>query len=106
MSDFFNTIQTKLLAVTSYENKRMFGAFSFVKDTATFGFVMDDQFYLRTDESTESVYIEACMEKFNPRKMGKGMPYHTVPDFVTNDLEMLEKWVEQAVLTAKKHKKK
>jgi len=106
MSDFLNTVQMKLSAVTNYENKRMFGAFSFVKDTATFGFVMDEQFYLRTDESTEVNYIEAGMEKFNPRKMRKGMPYYTVPDSVFNNSDVLKKWVDEAVKVAKKHKKK
>jgi len=66
----------------------MFGAFSFVKDTATFGFVMDNQFYFRTDETTEAAYIEAGMEKFNRRKTGKGMPYYTVPTFMQNDPQL------------------
>lgn len=106
MSDFLNIVQTKLSAVTDYENKRMFGAFSFVKDTATFGFVMDKKFYLRTDDTSENTYIEAEMEKFNPRNMGKGMPYYTVPNNVLNDSNKLEHWVKIAIEVAKKHKKK
>jgi len=78
---YLEEIQEKLSAVIDFENKKMFGAFSFVKDTATFGFVKDGKFYFRTDETSVQKYIDANSEQFNPMK-NKGMPYHTIPDSI------------------------
>jgi len=106
MTDFLEEVQIKLAEVISFENKKMFGAHSFVKDTATFGFVKDGKFYFRTDETSNEKYIKVNSEQFNPMGKGKGMPYHTVPDKIYNDDKLLKSWAEEAFQVALKHKKK
>jgi len=106
MSDFLEEVQSKLTEVISFENKKMFGAFSFVKDTATFGFVKDGKFYFRTDETSNEKYLAAKSEQFNPMGKGKGMPYHTVPSNVYKNKKLLKIWADEAFGVALKHKKK
>lgn len=103
--EYFEEIQDLLSSVIDFENKKMFGAHSFVKETATFGFVKDGKFYFRTDETSVQKYIDAGAEQFNPMK-NKGMPYHTIPENIIKNKKELKAWAEEAFKVALKHKKK
>lgn len=106
MEEYLEKVKTRLAEVISFENKKMFGAHSFVKETATFGFVKDGKFYFRTDETSDEKYLKAKSERFNPMGKGKGMPYHTVPSKIYKDDALLKSWAEEAFQVALKHKKK
>ncbi len=102
---YLEEVKDRLSAVIEFEQKKMFGAFSFVKDTATFGFVKDDIFYFRTDERSVQQYIDAGSTQFNPMK-NKGMPYWSVPDEVYSSKAKLKKWAQEAFEIALEHKLK
>lgn len=100
---YLENIQEILSEVIEYENKKMFGAHSFVKDTATFGFVKDEKFYFRVNDDTKEKYISASSEQFNPMK-NKGMPYYTVPEKIQKDKSLLKEWAIEAFEVALTHK--
>ena len=76
--------------------KKMFGSMSYMKDGKAFACVVNDNFYLKADETNVEDFKSRGMEQFNPRNTKKGMPYWTVPKEVLEDKKELKKWATKS----------
>lgn len=72
----------------------MFGALMNEKDT----------FRLKVNDSNRAEYEAAGMKPFFMEKMGRDMPYWTVPEAVVADKKTLAEWVAKAIAAARKKK--
>ena len=101
-----NDLFSEIFGITS---KAMFGGYGFYKDGKIFGMIADGKLYFKVGEGNTNDY-----EKFGSKPFtytghkGKTyqMSYWEVPADCLEDPEMLEEYLEKAVIESLKSKKK
>jgi len=82
--------------------RRMFGGHGIFCDGIMFALIADEVLYLKVDEETKAVFLEAGCDPFTYDKGGKPveMSYVTVPDDAAEDIEALRPWAHMALAAA------
>lgn len=106
--EYLDYVLGQLSAVPDFTHKKMFGGIGFFRGDAMWGAIMSegDTLRLKVDHINQAEYEAAGMEPFYMEKMGRSMPYWTVPDDVIRDKTKLAAWVEAAAAVAERGKKK
>lgn len=108
MSQFTDFLGEVLLDFGEISVRKMFGGYGVYHEGIMFGLVADDTLYLKTDASTEAIFIAAGLRPFEYDKGNKvvKMSYYQAPEIIFDDpLEAL-KWATLAFETAQSVKKK
>ncbi|MBP6827918.1 MAG: TfoX/Sxy family protein [Saprospiraceae bacterium] len=106
--EYFDYILGQLSEVPDFTHKKMFGGIGFFRGNTMWGAIMNegDSLRLKVGDSNRAAYEEAGMEPFFIEKMGRSMPYWTVPEDVVADKTKLAAWVMEAAEVAERGKKK
>ena len=81
------------------ESKRVFGLHGIKAGGVLLGFVIDEQLYLRTDESTRASYVAEGRRPFTfTKQTGEfiATSYYPLPDNVYDDHDALLEWARRA----------
>lgn len=81
---------------------RMFGGHGLFLEGLMFAIVDKSTLYLKTDDQTESLFIDKGMEKFSYQRQGKQcyLNYHQAPEEALEQLEQTRHWGNLAYQTA------
>lgn len=90
--DYLQFCLEQLSDIEDIMYKKMFGGVGFFKEGKMFAGIMGGQLCLKVDGTNQADFEAAGMTKYNPKKMGKGLPYFEVPLDVLEDKEQLKKW--------------
>lgn len=71
-----------------------------------FGLVAEDILYLKTDQSSKSIFIDEGLRPFEYDKGGKvvKMSYYQAPEIIYDNRQAATKWAKLAFETAQKAK--
>lgn len=87
---------SKLKVIGNISTRKMFGGHGIFHQGKMFGIVdSNGTVHLRTNDSSCIKY-----EKNGGHKHGK-MPYHSIPETVLNDMEMLIDWANESIKISK-----
>lgn len=104
---YLEFVEEQLGRVTAVRSRRMFGGVGLYAADVFFAVIDDDVLYLKVDDETRAAYTELGMEPFRPYKdKPHSMDYYQLPAEVLEDIEMLSKWVGNAVDAALRGKKR
>jgi DNA transformation protein len=98
MNSYVQYVIEQLTPTGSILTKAMFGGFAIYKDSVIVGLIIDDQFYLKTNEDTEQDFRKYDSEPFTYNKNGKivQMSYWKVPGEVLENKEKMADFVYKA----------
>ncbi len=87
--------------------RKMFGGYGIYHQGIMFGLVADDVLYLKTDKSSEGLFIDEGLKPFEYDKGEKvvKMSYYQAPDVIYDDRQAAANWAKLAFQTAQKAKR-
>lgn len=89
--------------------RAMMWAYILRDDWVTFWIIDENKLFYRTLPETESWYLEHHCEKIHytsPKGKIIYMPYHQIPEYVFDDLMLLSRLTQEALVASKIAKKK
>lgn len=95
-------VLAQLERVVPITAKHMFGGVGLYVREHFFAIIDDDRLYFKVDETNRPDYEAAGMEPFQPYDDDRVMPYYEVPIEVLENVDRLERWVENAVDVARR----
>ena len=90
--DYLQFCLEQLSDIEDVMHKKMFGGVGFFKEGKMFAGIMGGKLCLKVDATNQADFEAVGMTKFNPKKIGKGLPYFEVPLEVLEDRDELKKW--------------
>jgi DNA transformation protein len=85
----------------------MFGGVGIYARDIFFALIADDTLYFKVDESNRPEFEARGMAPFRPYgEQGEVMQYYGVPEDLLDDSELLGQWAEQAILVARRAKRR
>jgi len=97
---FRDFILDQLRDVASLECRAMFGGYGLYAGGKFFGLIWQQQFYLKTDETTRKPFVAAGMTCFRPNPKQELGAYYEVPADVVEDASELARWAHAAIEVA------
>ena len=91
-----------LMAVVPIESRAMFGGVAFYAEGRVFAILAEDKLWLRADDATKRMFMEADMGPFFPYDSPTPMPYWQLPDGVLEQPDELRPWVDAAIGAAER----
>jgi DNA transformation protein len=97
-SEFVNHLSDVFALFGAIEARCMFGGYGIYHDGIMFALVADDMLYLKADEQSADVFIQAGQPPFEYEKHGKRirMSYYSAPDEIFDNPEQAREWAERA----------
>lgn len=98
-SGFQDYLADTLAPLGRIESKRVFGLHGVKAGGVLLGFVIDEQLYLRTDESTRASYVAEGRRPFTFTKQTGELietSYYPIPDSLYDDHDALLEWARRA----------
>ena len=87
--------------------RSMFGGVGVYAGGVFFALIADDTLYFKVDESNRPEFEARGMEPFRPYgEHGEVMGYYRVPEDLLDDAELLGRWAEQAIVVARRAKRR
>lgn len=109
--EFISHILELLESFGQVSARRMFGGHGIYRDGLMFGIVMDDTFFLKTDEHNRQSFLDRKLPPFEYKLRGKlqQLSYFAAPEEVFDDSEPMCEWARGAYAAAlraaaRKHK--
>lgn len=95
-------IQDLLGTIPNVTARAMFGGYGVYKNNKIFGIVIDDQLYLKADDTLAQKYTEAGAHPFTYQREGKtySMKYFCVPEVILEDREILLEWTNLSIVSS------
>ena len=88
-------------SVPGIRGRSMFGG------VGIYALIADDTLYFKVDESNRAEFEARGMGPFRPHgEPGEVMGYYHVPEELLDDAELLGRWAEQAILVARRAKRR
>jgi len=97
---FRDFVLEQLRDVGAVECRAMFGGYGLYSGGKFFGLIWQQQFYLKTDETTRKQFVAAGMSCFQPKPKQKLGAYYEVPADVVENATELARWGREAVAVA------
>lgn len=102
-NDFLQFVLDQLSGWGKVHVKRMFGGAALYYEELAFGMIMNDEVYLKVDESNQSKYIEAGSKQLKPFKSNKTvLSFYRVPPDVFEDADEFTKWATESFAIQKR----
>jgi DNA transformation protein len=93
--------------VRGIRGRSMFGGVGIYAGEVFFGLIADDTLYFKVDDSSRPEFESSGMGPLQPYgEAGEVMQYYRVPDDLLEDWEALTQWVEQAIMVARRARRK
>jgi DNA transformation protein len=93
--------------VRGIRGRSMFGGVGIYAGEVFFALIADDTLYFKVDDSSRPEFESRGMGPFQPYgEAGEVMQYYRVPDDLLEDSEALTQWVEQAIMVARRARRK
>lgn len=94
-------------SVPGIRGRSMFGGVGIYGRDVFFALIADDTLYFKVDESNRAEFEARGMGPFRPYgEPGEVMGYYRVPEELLDDAELLGRWAEQAILVARRAKRR
>ena len=97
---FRDFVLDQLRDIRSLECRAMFGGYGLYADGKFFGLIWQQQFYLKTDDTTRKQFQAAGMSCFQPKPGEKLGAYYEVPADVLENPGELSRWARDAIEVA------
>jgi DNA transformation protein len=93
--------------VRGIRGRSMFGGVGIYAGEVFFGLIADDTLYFKVDDSSRPEFESRGMGPLQPYgEAGEVMQYYRVPEDLLEDSEALTQWVEQAIMVARRARRK
>jgi DNA transformation protein and related proteins len=93
--------------VQGIRGRSMFGGVGIYAGEVFFALIADDTLYFKVDDSNRPEFESRGMGPFQPYgEGGELMQYYRVPEDLLEDPEALTHWAEQAIVVARRAKRK
>ena len=105
---FVETILKKLKPHGPITARAMFGGYGIYYGDVIFALIAENRLYFRADDLNRKDYESYDSEPFTYQGMGKPvvMPYMSLPDEILENPKKLPSWINKAMDTSLRHKKK
>ena len=97
---FRDFVLDQMRDIGSLECRAMFGGYGLYAGEKFFGLIWQQQFYLKTDDTTRKQFQAAGMSCFQPKPKQKLGAYYEVPADVLEDPRELSIWAGRALAAA------
>ena len=103
-SDFVAYLLDLLKPLSGTSARRMFGGVGIYKEKLMFALVVNDELFLKADESNRNLYEERGLAPFTYNRKGKevSLSYYQAPAECLDESRILCDWAEQSIQAARR----
>ncbi|MGQ1788422.1 TfoX/Sxy family protein [Saccharicrinis sp. GN24d3] len=96
-NDFIQYVLDQLSGWGNVQVKRMFGGAALYQEELAFGMIMNDEVYLKVDETNRAKFEETGSTQLKPFKNNKTvLSFYNVPPDVFEDADEFTEWAKES----------